>query len=179
MAVYYRDADSIGVLRRMLIDLVDTVVAGLVSILLSIIAMTIAPRDLQALAVLVIWTIVWLAYFVVLKGSRFRTLGYVIAGARIVNLSGERPSYAALYGRLAFVILGPFNFLVDLLWISSDPYKQALRDKVAHTLVIRRDALPAGTGPIVYRVYTLFGWTLMCAEVRPDVAPAAAPTSTA
>ena len=77
------------------------------------------------------------------------------------------------------VVLGPANFLVDLLWISSDPSKQALRDKIAHTYVIRKNAVPAGTGQVVYRTYMLFGWTLLSAEVRPDVTgvpvPATAP----
>ena len=130
MPVYYRDADYVGVLRRLLIDLIDTIVAGLVSLLLSAIAVVVAPREMQAFAALLIWTVVWLAYFVVLKGSRFRTLGYVIAGARIVNLEGERPGHLALLGRLLFVVLGPFNFLVDLLWISSDrlaPFASARR----------------------------------------------------
>lgn len=34
---------------------------------------------------------VWLGYFVFLKASRYRTLGYVLGGARIVNYRGERP----------------------------------------------------------------------------------------
>ncbi|HXH94459.1 MAG TPA: hypothetical protein VNN25_22975 [Thermoanaerobaculia bacterium] len=34
---------------------------------------------------------------------------------------------------------------------------QALRDKSAHTYVIRRDPSPAGTGRIAYAHYTLLG----------------------
>jgi hypothetical protein len=69
-------------------------------------------------------------------------------------------------GRLAFVLLGPFNFFVDLLWISSDPCRQALRDKVAHTYVVRVTAVPTGVGQVIYRIYTVFGMTLLFAEVQ-------------
>ena len=43
-------------------------------------------HEIASLAMLVVWLGVWTLYFVVLKGSRFRTVGYVLAGARIVNL---------------------------------------------------------------------------------------------
>jgi uncharacterized RDD family membrane protein YckC len=173
-AVYYRPGDHLGVLRRLLIDAIDTTLALVVSVLLTFAAVQVVPEGFQGLAGLIVWAAVWIGYFVVLKGSRFRTLGYIIAGARIVNLQGARPGRLALLGRLSFAVLGPVNFLADLLWISSDPSKQALRDKVAHTLVVRKDAVPAGTGKIVYRTYTLFGWTMISAEVLPDAI--AAPT---
>ena len=166
-AVYYRDEDHLGVWLRLLIDAIDTTVAVTLSIIPSIFAAYLLPRSLQFLGVLLAWTVVWIGYFVVLKGSRFRTLGYVIAGARVVNLRGERPRYLALFARLMFVIFGPGNFLLDLLWVSSDPSRQALRDKFAHTWVVRKNAAPAGAARIVYPVYTTFGWTLMLAEVVP------------
>ena len=165
--VIYRVEDHIGTWRRLLIDLVDTIVASLVSLFLTLIAYAaISSPEIAVLVMLLIWTTVWVLYFVVLKGSRFRTLGYVIAGARIVNLQGEQPRYLSLLGRLAFAVLGPSNFLVDLLWVSSDPRRQALRDKVAHTYVIRNNAVPVGNGRLVYLVYSVFAMTLLFAEVQ-------------
>jgi hypothetical protein len=64
-----------------------------------------------------------------------------------------------------FATLGPVNFLLDLLWVPSDPCRQALRDKFAHTYVIRRDAVPVGSGRIAYGIYTAFGMTMLFAEV--------------
>ncbi len=166
--VYYRAEDHLGVMRRLVIDVVDTFVAVFVSLLATLVMVAVTGMSaVGVLLSLLSWTTVWIVYFVILKGSRFRTLGYVIAGARIVNYSGERPGYLALLGRLAFVILGPVNFVIDLCWISSDPAHQALRDKFAHTYVVRNDAVPAGAGRIVYPTYMTFGWTLMFAEVRP------------
>lgn len=165
-AVIYQLDDHIGTPRRLMIDAVDAAIAVMLSVIPTI-AFFVMLRDEEtaALLILVAWIVVWTLYFVVLKGSRFRTFGYVLAGARIVNLDGERPGYLPLLGRLAFAVLGPYNFLVDLLWVSSDPRRQALRDKFAHTYVIRKDAVPVGTGKIVYRVYTVFGMTLLVAEV--------------
>lgn len=166
-AAIFRLEDHIRTGRRLAIDAVDTVVAAVISILLTLIAAAVVD-DAQALypVALLVWLAVWIAYFVVLKRSRFRTLGYVLAGARIVNLTGAAPSYLALAARLAFAVLGPFNFVVDLLWVSSDPRRQALRDKFAHTYVIRQNAVAIGTGRIVYRVYTVFGMTMFFAEVQ-------------
>lgn len=168
-AVFYRQEDYLGVMRRLLIDLVDTLVAGAAALLLIVVALLIYPTDEHVAAVVLAMAgITWLCYFVLLKGSRFRTLGYMIARAQIVNLNGERPSYASLTGRLMFVVAGPFNFILDLLWIGSDSCRQALRDKFAHTFVVRRGAVPAGKGRVVYRTYTVFGATLLFAEVVPD-----------
>lgn len=167
-AVYYRVEDYLGVMRRLLIDFVDTAVAVSISLFFTVIAAIVSPADeITVLISLIAWTGVWISYLVIWKGSRFRTLGYVIAGARIVNFRGEQPGYLPLFGRLAFTVLGPFNFLVDLLWVSSDPCGQALRDKVAHTYVVRKDAVPAGQGRLSYPTYTVFGMTLMFAEVQP------------
>jgi len=167
--VFYRMADYIGVMRRLVIDIVDAAVAVFISVPLTIVVGAVAEGRGAVIGGMAVWVLVWFLYFVILKGSRFRTIGYVLTGARIVNLKGERPGRMALTGRLAFALLGPFNLLVDLLWVSSDPCRQALRDKVAHTYVVRRDAVPAGAGHIGYGVYTMFGMTLVFAEVRSAV----------
>jgi uncharacterized RDD family membrane protein YckC len=126
-----------------------------------------SPGDAIGGIALLIFAAVWFVYFVLLKRSRIGTVGYALAGARIVNLRGERPGIAALTVRLLFVVAGPLNFLVDLLWISSDQNRQALRDKFAHTYVIRATAIPIGTGRVVYRTYTVFGATMLFQEVEP------------
>jgi uncharacterized RDD family membrane protein YckC len=109
--------------------------------------------------------VVWFGYFVLLKGSPYRTLGYVVAGARIVNLKGERPGLGSLAFRLMFVIVGPMNALLDVLWLTGDVDRQALRDKFASTYVVRKDALPAGTGPVRFGTYTFWGMTFPFREV--------------
>ncbi len=174
VGVYFEEKDYAGVGRRLFIDCVDTSAAIVVSVLLTFLLLAVWPHEESFGVVLPIgWTAIWFSYFVVLKRSRFRTLGYILGGARIVNLQGERPSILSLLARLLFVVGGPANFLIDLFWIPSDPCRQAIRDKFAHTYVVRKDAVPAGSGTIVYRTYAMLGTTFLFREVKGASAPGA------
>jgi uncharacterized RDD family membrane protein YckC len=104
-------------------------------------------------------------YLVLLKRSRFRTLGYMLGRIRIVSIHGERPSIWSLTIRALFAFFGPFNMLIDVIWLTNDERRQALRDKFAHTYVIRDRAVPLGHGAIVYTTYTIFGTNFLFAEV--------------
>ena len=75
------------------------------------------------------------------------------------------PSVASLTLRLTFAVFGPFNILLDLLWIPGDPHRQALRDKFAHTYVVRSHAEPAGSAPIKFRPCFILGWSFLFQEV--------------
>ncbi len=73
--------------------------------------------------------------------------------------------------RLVLWVLGPFNPLIDLIWLGGDEYRQTLRDKFAGTIVVKRGVEPAGRGPIHVRYYSLLGFMLAFAEVqKPHVA---------
>jgi uncharacterized RDD family membrane protein YckC len=165
--VYYAFTDYAGLIRRLLIDLVDFLVA--VAVIAALLTSTsfLAPQllDVPGFALGII-AAVWLGYFVFLKASPYRTLGYVMAGARIVNYRGERPGIPRLFGRLLFVVAGPMNFLFDALWLTGDQNRQALRDKFACTYVVRQRAVPAGLGRVRYRTYTFWGMTFMFREVE-------------
>jgi len=112
-----------------------------------------------------------LLYFVVLKRSRFRTLGYRVGGVKIVGLDGRVPGYPSLVLRLLFGMLGPLNWLVDLAWLSNDTHRQALRDKLASTYVVKRNAQAAGEGKIVFRYYEIFSYNCLFREVEVDPHP--------
>ena len=164
--VYYDRNDYAGVARRLLIDLIDVPVALALCVLVVGVAWTLMPEVEDSPGVLLLpCGAIWFYYFVLLKRSRFRTLGYIAAGARIVNLEGGRPSVLSLLGRLFFAFLGPVNVLVDLFWLTGDAHRQALRDKFAGTYVVRQQATPAGTGVIVIRTYMLWGMTFLFREV--------------
>jgi uncharacterized RDD family membrane protein YckC len=167
VGVFYRQEDYISVGKRLLIDTVDTIVALVASLAITLLLVLIVPEgEMLGTGILATWVAIWIGYFVLLKRSRYRTFGYMLAGARVVNLQGEVPSIASLLGRLLFVVGGPANFLLDLVWVSSDPARQAIRDKFAHTYVIRKAAVPTGTGTIVYRTYNMFGTTFLFQEVK-------------
>src|SRR6266699_6085158 len=90
--VYYEQHDYVSVWRRLAIDLVDVCVAAILSLAVSaLLSLFIENRDRVALGVLTAWIGVWFSYFVLLKRSRFRTVGYILAKSRIVSLQGSTP----------------------------------------------------------------------------------------
>jgi uncharacterized RDD family membrane protein YckC len=114
---------------------------------------------------LLIWAAAIYVYLAVLKPTPIRTVGYWIAGTKIVTLRGERPSTLRMSLRLMIWILGPFNFLIDLGWLGIDPDKQTMRDCLAGTCVVRNKAQPAGTGEIHLVRYHVAGLNLMYPRV--------------
>ena len=165
--VYYHVKDYVGVTRRLLIDLIDVPVAVTLSALVVVPAWTVLPGvDEHPGVALLICGVVWFAYFVLLKRSTFRTIGYIALGAKIVDLRGGQPSILSLLGRLLFAFVGPLNFLIDLFWLTGDANRQAVRDKFAGTYVARLHATPAGSAPIRVRTYMFWGMTFLFREVR-------------
>ena len=166
--VYYSRGDYAGFWRRLAVDLIDFTVL-LVAVITVLLALTLLPPVGERTFVQVAFgsgLALGFVYLVLLKRSRFRTLGYLAGGIRIVTIHGERPSIWALTIRALFAFFGPFNTLVDVVWLTSDERRQALRDKFAHTYVIRNHAVPLGNGAIVYTRYTILGTNFLFAEVR-------------
>lgn len=169
----YLSHDYVPLWKRLLIDIIDVLVvlvfAGALAVGLALLMPTPdteAEMDRQAaLAVLGALFAVWVGYFVLLKGSGHRTLGYRLLGADLVTLQGENPSFLCHAMRALFSVLGPFNFVLDVMWVGGDDCRQALRDKLAHTYVVRAGARPVGRAPVVFRQYTILGATFIFREV--------------
>jgi uncharacterized RDD family membrane protein YckC len=104
-------------------------------------------------------------YLAVLARSRFGTLGYAVASVRVVDLTGARPSLACMSFRTAFALLGPLNVLLDLLWVGNDSNRQALRDRLPGTYVVRKGAVPAGVGPQKCVLIWFLGYGFIVREV--------------
>lgn len=164
--VYYRREDYAGFVRRMLVDLVDIGAAGCLTIAIYAALWEGVGwfRDAGALFMAVTAS-VGFGYFVVLKRSRWRTLGYRLGGVKIVGLDGARAGWGALTFRLSFMLLGPLNWVIDLFWLSGDPHRQAIRDKFARTYVVRANAEPAGEGRVAIRYYEICGYNFLFREV--------------
>ena len=178
--VYYDPDAYVSLLRRLLIEAIDiaTVVALTLIIVLSA-AMYLLdlpdsaeeePAFDRALSRTFILSFlsVSVLYFVVLKATRFRTLGYRLCGADLVTLKGTRPSILVHAYRFLFFVLGPLNIALDLLWLGGDTQRQALRDKFAKTYVIRRGATPTGSGPIAFVPYSFMGASFIFQEVAQE-----------
>ena len=168
--VYYPKEAYAGFLLRLMVELIDIAVVPVLcwffgtGLLIGL--LPIDPFPWFPYALFTSWILIWFAYFVILKGSRFHTIGYRIGKIRIVNLQGNPPSLYYLTLRLMLAVIGPLIFLLDLAWLSSDPNRQALRDKFAHTYVIKQDAQVAGREKIIYQRYSILGWNLLFKEVE-------------
>lgn len=172
--VYFRTEDYASFWRRMLVDTVDILTIGVVCLGLTfMLDATLPPGSLSLDEVLASLAAVIFVYFVLLKRSRIGTAGYRLGGVRIVGPDGRPPGLAALSFRLLFASLGPFNWFLDLAWLSGDPHGQALRDKLAHTYVVKRNVQPKGIARVVFRYYEICTYNCWLQEIGPrDEAPA-------
>jgi len=165
--VYYDRQAYAGFWLRLIVDVIDISVIMTISIISTALFMRAFSPSEQLIPVLFLfWAGLWFIYFVLLKRSSFGTLGYKLCKVRIVNLRGERPSILALTFRLIFAAIGPLNMLFDLIWLSGDENRQALRDKFAQTYVVKKTANPIGTGKITYCDFDLWSWRVMFREVK-------------
>jgi len=170
--VYYARTDCAGFWRRLIVECVDLAAAfGIVLAAAAALTLVLSLPTVAESELLVLMLAVWFTYFVLVKGSRLQTLGYRLARVRMVDLQGATPGFLPLTVRFLFTMFGPVNFLIDFFWITTDPQRQTLRDKLAHTYVIRRGAQPAGHGPIIYASYFIFLGCFVFREVRQSPAP--------
>lgn len=173
--VYFATGDYARLWQRFLIDAIDFFVVLVFTIVVGIAVAIFGswmdhPEGALALSVLVFAYL----YLVVLKITPLGTLGYLLFGVRLVTLRGERPSLLRATFRFMLWILGPFNPLIDLLWLGGDKRCQTLRDKMAATYVIRRRAVPVGRGPIHLNYYLFLGNAFAFPEVQSEAATIAA-----
>ena len=170
-AVWFFPSDYVGFWRRLAVELVDSVVIVVVLVAVTATVVLLDPAeelsDATAAVLISCWAAFIYGYFVVLKHSRFGTVGYRLARVRIVDACGRPPGLGALTLRLSFGLLGPFNVILDMLWIPSDRHKQALRDKFAHTYVIKANAEPAGPARVVFRTHYIMGMSFVFQDVEP------------
>lgn len=82
-------------------------------------------------------------YLAVLKSTPVRTVGYLIAGIRVVDRRGRSPGVVGMTVRLCVWFwprsVGP-NVVVNLLWPTSDRFRQTIGDKLTQTYVVRSRA---------------------------------------
>ena len=160
--VFYESRDCAGIVRRLFILAVDfTVVVALVWLLF---VAAVFSETLARFFVPVCGGVCY-GYLAGLKATRLGTLGYRLAGVRLVDLQGRQAALWRSTFRLGFLVFGPLNLLFDILWLGGDPNRQSVRDKFAGTYVVRRRATPAGRGRIDYKTYYMMSYNLVFPEV--------------
>jgi uncharacterized RDD family membrane protein YckC len=170
--IYFVREDYAPFWLRLLVDLIDVVVVGVGCLApLALASAPFWPSSWQGAvnhAALAACAVFAFCYFVLLKRSGPRTVGYRVGGVRIVDLDGQPASLSSLTLRLSFFMLGFWNWLLDLIWLSNDRHRQALRDKVAQTYVVKMRAQPAGRGRLVYQYYEILGYNFQFRDVETE-----------
>jgi uncharacterized RDD family membrane protein YckC len=170
--VFYAAGDYTSLVRRLLILVIDSAVIIAfgygVEIVLGIARPQATDRWLPCIWAALSWT-----YLTIIEASPLGTLGFLLTGAKVVNLKGERPSVFRMTLRLLLWVIGPFNLLLDVLWLAGDRRRQMLRDKIAGTYVVRKTASPAGRGRIRLANLMILGLNLAYPEVGEAVPRAA------
>ncbi|MEO9930710.1 RDD family protein [Rhodopirellula bahusiensis] len=150
--VYFSRQSYPGFIRRTLAMVIDGTILMLAGtaiwmlLLLLFYAMEFSHRP-DALYFAIWSAITWL-YMTVIKRSWLRTVGYRLAGLQIVDARGSRPSLTRMTFRMLMWIFGPFNFILDMVWLGADSEQQTLRDCYCSTFVVRSTAQPEGTAPL-------------------------------
>ena len=169
----YRREDYVGAIRHLVIFAVDSCVLFLL-FPLTLIAIPFGNlRSNNPMPFVVpFWLILCWVYLTVLKPSRFRSVGYWIADARIITIYGKPPSPWRMTMRLmwAALYLVPYftvSIFTDLIWTTMNVERQMLRDLIAETRLIRNQAKPIGVGKVSRCLFTGLGIAVFYARVHP------------
>jgi uncharacterized RDD family membrane protein YckC len=171
--VVYRREDCAGFFRRCLVTAIDGFVllsAAALGIPLGALWFVFDPQ-LKGFWLLyfLLWSIFAYLYLVIPGPTKIGTLGFILAGVKIVDLRGRQPSFLRMTLRfflLGFALWSPIYILLDLLWLGADGCKQTILDKATGTYLVRKDALPPLAGVQITVPYQFFGLSLMFPEVK-------------
>ena len=167
LGVIFNKKDYAGLVRRVVIAVVDLFVIFVISAaILYISDFFIYDEDFYQKFnfILILLFSIW--YLALLKRSKLRTIGYILTNVKIVDLKGEKPSIFKMVLRVLLLLLGPFELIIDIIWLTQEATKQTLRDKYVGTYVVNQKATPIGKAMLQTVNLGFMGWHLMYREVK-------------
>jgi len=147
----------VGFWRRWVASMIDLAIILPVSVVLIAIASAIAGihlppsrvrgvdfwldlvlvSDPAMVTAIVITLAVAMIYLYVFQATIGQTLGMRVLKLRVIDVYGERPSFARVGLRTAGYLAGLATLFLGFLWIGFDAEKRGLHDWIAGTYVIR------------------------------------------
>ena len=165
--VFYAGEDYAGILTRLFVLAVDGTVLALLACAVILASTSVLEYSVDNFFLaLLVTVIVWYVYMAVLKITPVGTLGYALAGVKLVDLRGRRASVLRSSIRFGFIFFGPLNALGDVIWLGGERDSQSFRDKFAGTYVVKKHASPAGEGPIETERVFLSGYSFIFRKVQ-------------
>ena len=161
-AIYSKE-DHIGLWVRILIMLIDGVALAIYGLLVSLLfEMFYLPFNYFLFP----FFIGAFLYLTIVKSSQTGTIAYIMLKIKVVDLNGNSPSFIKMMIRFALLIIGPLEFILDMIWLTGESTRQTLRDKVAGTYVLKSDANPIEYGVIKYVYLDVLGYAFTVKEVQ-------------
>lgn len=181
-ANYYELTDYAGFVKRIIVMVIDFSVIVVIGIVLwmpflALILAGVIQFDPSGIFWLAYLAAIWV-YLAPVKRSDFGTIGYRLLGIKLVCAKGGRPSLISMTIRMLMWMFGPFNLVLDLLWLGADTESQSLRDCYLGTYLVNRNATPIGRGPVHLTRYNAMGFALAYPRVcrpKPIASSSAAP----
>ncbi len=174
-AEYYDDKQYAGIAIRLLVMVIDSIILLTVGIVLWVpFALLIMSGTLEIDPSGYFWLLYLVAIWVYLapiKRSDFGTIGLKLLGLTLVSAKGGKPSLLNMTMRMMMWMFGPFNLILDLLWLGADTERQSLRDCYLGTYLVKRGSVPVGRAPVHLTYYNAMGFSLSYPRVcRPKSA---------
>lgn len=129
-----------GFFRRFFALLIDYLLLGILSDLISISYRTGAGGSFHAMRINVFFgisTLLALIYFTILIGESGQTLGKRLLGVRVIRTDGTSVSFGRALGRALGYYVSSLFFSLGFLWAAFDRRNQTWHDKLVDTLVVR------------------------------------------
>jgi len=105
--VYYETSDYAGIVRRIVIMIIDSIFLGIIFDISYSAAQLVNVMDGHVILGFLALTYI---YLVLLKRSKYRTIAYRIVDAKIVDLKGNMPSIWKMTLRYLLLLEGHFIF---------------------------------------------------------------------
>lgn len=136
---------GVGVGPRAVAIIIDAVALGIVSFIVQALA---GGSDGAGTLAGCVFAIMSLAYYPVMEKVYGASLGKMVMGLKVVTETGQPLDWsAAIIRTLLRIIDGLFVYLIGAILVWTSPTKQRLGDKVAKTLVVRKDQVVGAGSP--------------------------------
>jgi len=120
-----------GVGTRFVAALIDGILLGVVSVVLSIVVGNNGGRGLG--------TLLTLGYFAYYEGTRGQTIGKQVMNIRVVKTNGDEMTIGDGVVRSFIRLVSGIACGLGFFWALWDPERQTWHDKVANTYVVPAD----------------------------------------
>ncbi len=126
-----------GFWRRVAAALIDGILVGIVSAIVTSIAGAIS--DGAAVLAQILLVVAAYAYYAGMESSAYQaTVGKIALGIQVTDLNGNRISFLRALGRNLAEILSAVILLIGYIMAAFTERKQGLHDMIAGTLVVKK-----------------------------------------